>query len=48
MKKKLAIAIVLVLITSACGIKPRELNAPADVEKDTFPRTYPDIETDPE
>ncbi len=26
---------------SACGVKPKTIDAPVEVEKDTFPRTYP-------
>lgn len=32
---------------SACGKKPSKLDPPLGVEDDTFPRTYPDTNTDP-
>jgi len=31
-----------------CGIKPGSVDPPKGVEKDPFPRTYPDPSTDPD
>lgn len=46
MKKAASLLIVLGLLT-ACGIKPSSVEPP-DADKGTaFPRTYPDISTDP-
>ena len=36
-----------VFILGGCGIKPNTLNAPAGTAQDNFPKTYPDISTDP-
>ncbi|MCB9988944.1 MAG: hypothetical protein H6868_06370 [Rhodospirillales bacterium] len=35
------------MLLGACGIKPNSLDAPPGVENDTYPRTYPDVSTDP-
>ncbi len=35
------------LAATGCGVKPNKVDAPAGVEKDTFPRTYPNPATDP-
>lgn len=32
---------------ASCGIKPANVDPPAKVKKDSFPRTYPDPATDP-
>ncbi len=32
---------------SSCGIKPPYVEPPQGAEHDTFPKTYPDINTDP-
>jgi hypothetical protein len=37
----------LVLALTACGIKPRAVDAPPGTEQDTFPKTYPDSAADP-
>ncbi len=39
--------ILLTLGLCACGIKPGQV-APPDSKEDHFPRTYPDIRTDPQ
>lgn len=42
--------IVLVLFASllgACGIKPDNVDPPEEVQSGEFPRTYPDVNTDP-
>ncbi len=31
---------------SGCGVKPDNVDAPASVQNDTFPNTYPDAATD--
>lgn len=31
---------------NACGVKPGQLSAP-DKDNSTYPRTYPDLSTDP-
>jgi len=36
--------LVIIAVTSSCGIKPKELDYP---KKTTFPKTYPDISMDP-
>jgi PBP1b-binding outer membrane lipoprotein LpoB len=35
------------VLLGGCGVKPAAVDAPGDVEEDTFPRTYPDLATDP-
>lgn len=35
------------VLLGGCGVKPAVVDAPGDVEEDTFPRTYPDLATDP-
>lgn len=49
MRKAILFATMFLLVMNAvaCGIKPSEVAAPAEVEQDNFPKTYPDIETDP-
>ena len=37
-----------VILLAGCGIKPGSVSAPKDLEKDYFPRTYPDPATDPD
>jgi hypothetical protein len=32
---------------SGCGKKPNHVDPPLSVEDDTFPRIYPDLDTDP-
>jgi len=32
---------------SACGVKPKKVEAPVGADQSTFPRTYPDPRTDP-
>ncbi len=49
--KKLFLHIFLcanILLLSACGVKPAHVDPPQGVEHDQFPRTYPDISTDPQ
>lgn len=43
----LAIVLFFVLTASACGIKPGAVDSPSGQKPDTFPRTYPDLSTDP-
>ena len=40
-------AIAASLVTG-CGIKPGRVDPPQGKDKDTFPRTYPDLTSDPE
>lgn len=47
MKKILSLLMVSFLFLSGCGIKPGELEPPANANKSEFPRTYPDPATDP-
>jgi hypothetical protein len=42
----LAVMALLAGITG-CGIKPSKVDPPPSVRHDTFPKTYPDPETDP-
>lgn len=39
---------MLAFLMSGCGIKPDTLSPPADAEETTFPKTYPDLDTDPD
>ena len=41
------ILIGLLMGLSACGVKPKEVSAPEGAENAQFPRTYPDLSTDP-
>ncbi len=46
----LAVAVMftlLVVVTSACGKRPPYVDPPADTTDTLFPRTYPDLSTDP-
>ena len=38
---------LLVLPLSGCGIKPSSVDPPPGAENLKFPRTYPDLSTDP-
>ena len=42
----LTLALALVAV-GGCGIKPNKVSPPPSVQKDTFPKTYPDPATDP-
>ena len=35
-------------LTAACGVKPGAVDAPSGRDQDSFPRTYPDLATDPD
>lgn len=41
--------VVLVLSTAliSCGAKPKNIDPPRDSDLQRYPRTYPDIHTDP-
>ncbi len=40
---------VNILLLGACGVKPSHVEPPAGAKHDdTFPRAYPDINTDPQ
>jgi hypothetical protein len=41
------LAFGFMLALAGCGKKPGHVDAPDDVENDTYPRTYPDLSTDP-
>ena len=43
----LSLCAALVLLLSACGVKPADVSPPQGEDKDYFPRTYPDPATDP-
>ena len=45
MRKLLILSLFLGL--SACGVKPGQVSAPEGSEDTVFPKTYPDIKTDP-
>ncbi len=36
------------IILGACGVKPPYVDPPQGIKHDTFPKTYPDINTDPQ
>lgn len=36
-----------IIMLAACGIKPGSVDSPAAGQPDTYPRTYPDLNTDP-
>jgi hypothetical protein len=38
---------MIMLCLSACGKKPNFVDAPESTQTDQYPRTYPDIATDP-
>lgn len=47
------IAFILFLVIAGlgltgCGKKPSHIDPPLGTEEDTFPRTYPDLKTDPQ
>lgn len=45
---KLIISVILVSVTlSGCGIKPSKLSPPENADRSEYPRTYPDLATDP-
>jgi hypothetical protein len=44
---KTLLVVGLCLLAGACGVKPGSVSAPEGVEHDRFPRTYPDLSTDP-
>lgn len=35
------------LLLGACGVKPGEVSPPEGAEGSAYPRTYPDLKTDP-
>lgn len=39
---RLIVLLLLALTVAGCGIKPGRVDPPAGIEKDSFPRTYPD------
>jgi hypothetical protein len=40
--------LILVLPLTACGIKPDHVDPPPGAESLVYPKTYPDISTDPQ
>ncbi len=43
---KTTLLIGLCLLANACGVKPNDVSAPEGSENTSFPRTYPDLDTD--
>ncbi len=39
---------VNMLMLGSCGVKPPYVDPPQGAEHDTFPNTYPDVNTDPQ
>ena len=47
-KYNLTIITVIVIMLTGCGLKPSKLSPPEDaVSSSEYPRTYPNISTDP-
>lgn len=47
--EKTAILLVFCVMLAACGVKPGSVEPPGGAAQDNlFPRTYPDITTDPD
>ena len=44
----IALAAVMSIMLTGCGVKPTSLSKPSGSEDSSFPRTYPDSETDQE
>ena len=45
--KIIVLSLCATLLLAGCGVKPTKVDPPAGVQKDTFPKTYPDPTTDP-
>jgi hypothetical protein len=46
-KKYLFLALCALLLCTACGKRPDTVDAPDGTDPRAYPRTYPDISTDP-
>lgn len=46
MKNMIAIVLGCIILAS-CGVKPGHVDPPEGSEETGFPRTYPDLDTDP-
>lgn len=46
--KRNIILLVACMALSACGIKPGEVEPPEGEGSSSYPRTYPDLGTDPQ
>jgi hypothetical protein len=40
-------AVMMGLLVAGCGVKPDDIEPPDEVKNKEFPRTYPDLNTDP-
>lgn len=47
MTKKTLLAFLALYALAACGIKPGYVDPPNGPDSSNFPRTYPDVSTDP-
>jgi hypothetical protein len=47
MINKLFLLSLFCLGVAGCGVKPSEIEPPDEVKNKEFPRTYPDLNTDP-
>jgi hypothetical protein len=45
--KKTVLFTCILLSLCACGVKPGDVDPPEEVKTGEFPRTYPDLSTDP-
>jgi hypothetical protein len=45
--KKTVLILLISCGLSACGVKPGQVDPPDDVKSKEFPRTYPDLITNP-
>ncbi len=45
--KNLVILFLGCIILGGCGVKPNRVDPPVGAEQSEFPRTYPDLSTDP-
>lgn len=47
MMNRLIILTLALCTLASCGVKPDEIEPPDEVKSKEFPRTYPDLNTDP-
>jgi hypothetical protein len=45
--KKLILFVFVTILLPSCGVKPSDIEPPDEVKNKEFPRTYPNIATDP-
>lgn len=45
--KKIIVLMLFASFVGACGIKPSNVDPPEEVQSGEFPRTYPNVNTDP-